>query len=188
MKLWTIQEASFYDKLKTEGYIQAADFHVSGASFAVYFLPQYKWLGRQMVLRGISPKPICPIWAWYKYDGVHKKPDLRCSGHLPRGTKGVCIEYEAEDNMVVLSQFEMWSWILNDGYLPCSKQEDDEIEKLEKAGKLSLSCIRQSWERMFDLAFGCQDFWGNLDERWIQACVAGIHIDQVRRVQQFTAK
>ncbi|HEW79227.1 MAG TPA: DUF3841 domain-containing protein [Phycisphaerales bacterium] len=188
MNLWTIQEASFYDKLEAEGYIQSIDFNLSKDSFGADFLPQYKWLGRQMVLRGISRKPICPIWAWYKYDGAHKKPDLRRSVHMPRGTKSVSIEFEAENKMVVLSQFEMWVWILHGGYLPCNDQENTAIEKLKDAGKLSVSRIRRSWSRMFDLTFGYEDFWGSLDERWIQACVPEIHIDQVRKVQKFAAK
>jgi len=187
MILWTIQETFVYDKLEVEGCIQATDFRGPGAD-DWWPHDKCKWLVRQMVLRGISRKPIWPIWAWYKYDGVHKKPDLRCSGHMPRGTKSVCIEFEAEDKMVLLSQFEMWVSILNGHYLSCSEQEDTAIEKLEGAGKLTVSRVRQSWSRMFDLKFGCEDYWGSLDERWIQACVPEVHIDQVRKVQKFTAK
>ena len=70
------------------------------------FLDAYRWMAKQMDRRIESETVSFPLWAWYQWDGVEKrKPDLRSSNHLPKGQRGVRIEFEQSDKGVLLSDF-----------------------------------------------------------------------------------
>jgi len=58
-----------------------------------------------------------PIWAWVK------KPDLRHSCHLAKGKKGVRLSIDVPDELVLLSEFNAWHFVLNDTYLPPTNNE-----------------------------------------------------------------
>ena len=60
------------------------------------FLDAYRWMTKQMEHRieSESETMSLPLWAWYQWDGIERrKPDLRSSGHLPKGQRGVRIEF-----------------------------------------------------------------------------------------------
>ena len=135
---------------------------------------------------GVTNKRTFPVWAWYVYDGKRKKPDLLCSGHLSRGTKGVCIEFDASDGEVLLSNYEHWHCVLNNWYLYKNDEEDEHFEKNPQL--LTETVVRKSWDRMFDLTFGSEDLWGPMDQRWIQACVPIVFNHQIRNVKRFLAR
>ncbi|UYZ73367.1 DUF3841 domain-containing protein [Moraxella bovis] len=66
------------------------------------------------------------MWAWYHAHGANKpKPDLRKSGHLPKGERGVRIEFTLPKERVLLSNFDGWHAVLNDW---CFALDDDEYE------------------------------------------------------------
>ena len=49
-----------------------------------------------------------PVWAWYQWEGVRKKPDLR-KERWANGFEGeefVCLECDIPDEEVVLSDFD----------------------------------------------------------------------------------
>jgi len=107
----------------------------------------YQWMRRQMDRRlGRAPSHVTyPIWSWLQYDSAAaSKPDLRCSAHLQAGTPGVRVEFEAEEQDVFLSDFDLWHYVLNSCYLPASAQERDRRSK---------RAIEESWEHIFDLDF-----------------------------------
>ena len=54
-----------------------------------------------------------PRWAWYKYDETKYRPDLRYSGYLKKGVKGVMIEFEESFENVLLTDFDEWHLVLN---------------------------------------------------------------------------
>ena len=119
MILWKIHADVFFKKSQRHGYIKADRRYTDHD-----FKDKYDWMAEKMLEKGITRKRIYPVWAWYTYDGKRKKPDLRCSGLLPRGTKGVCIEFEACESEVLLSNFEQWHSVLNNWYL-CKNEEED---------------------------------------------------------------
>jgi hypothetical protein len=179
--LWTIHPEYFFVKSKKRGYIKG-----DGRYIDHNFKDKYDWVAEKMLEKSITRKRTYPVWAWYKYDGKRKKPDLRCSGHLPRGTKGICIEFEAYKNEMLLSNFEQWHSVLNNWYLCKNEAEDAYFEKYPQL--LTETVVRKSWDRMFDLSFGSEDFWGPMDERWIQACVPIVYNHQIRNVFRFVAR
>ena len=75
MILWTIQPLEVYKQIQEIG-VYHCDFE---KSFLNDCRDQYDWLVRQMKHRiGAPPEGVSyPVWAWYMWEGVRKKPDLR---------------------------------------------------------------------------------------------------------------
>lgn len=181
MILWTIHTEHFYVKSKGRGYIKADARYV-----ARDMKNKYIWMAEKMLEMGLTKKRTFPVWAWYAYNGKRKGPDLRRSGHLPRGTKGVCIAFDAYDSDVLLSNFDQWHAAVNTWYLPKSEKEEAYFEKYPHL--LTETIVRRSWDKMFDLEYGSEDLWGPTNERCIQACVSIVHNNQIREVVHFVAK
>ncbi|MEO1087874.1 MAG: DUF3841 domain-containing protein, partial [Acidobacteriota bacterium] len=107
MKLWTIQTEPAWEFLTRHGYLRCSRSQADGD-----LLPAYDWMAEQMRSR-IGPPPssktTVPLWAWYQFDGIHRRrPDLRTSGFLPPGERGYRIEFTVDDDCVLLSDFELW--------------------------------------------------------------------------------
>ena len=184
MILWTIQMAEALDRLERKGRLEADWRRVEKS-----WLPAFRWMAQQMTLRlGIRQRRP-PVWAWHSYLGARKRrPDLRSSGHLPRGATGVRIEFDAPEGLVLLSDFDMWHCALNNWYLALSDSEDRRVEALKQKDKLPQQMIVRSWERMFALGCGSTKEWGRRSDRVIQACVPRVEAGWVRRVDRFTAR
>jgi hypothetical protein len=100
-----------------------------------YQVGAYRWMVGAMERRGVVTGGRPPVWAWHSFDPPRRRrPDLRCSGLLPRGTRGVRVGVEAPDSLVVLSGFDAWHAVLNGWYLSWSEAEDDRIERLKRRG------------------------------------------------------
>lgn len=195
MILWTIQRVEAWKKLNKDGVLSGCQQYVEP-----YFLEAYQWLIEQMKTR-IGPQlqpDAFPIWAWYQWEGQRKKPDLRSSGHLPKGEWGVRIEFEAGAQQVLLSDFDLWHYVLNYWYLPKSLAEGELLEaELEDHGLSFYESkplpdinyhrqIVESWQRIFDLDWYAE---GITDERKsIQATLWELRLDNVRDVREFKAR
>ncbi len=122
MLIWTVQTKSVWKKIRHEGIFLTDKSLIRHKEF---FLPHYKWMADQMIKRlGLSAyiSDCLPVWGWYQYDGEKmRKPDLRRSGHLPKDTYGVRPELEKDPAGVLLSDFELWHYVLSYWYLPKSK-------------------------------------------------------------------
>ena len=155
-----------------------------------YYQDTYDWLVEQMISK-IGDPPDCvkyPVWAWYK-DGKKYKPDLRNArfGYGKKGDKYACIEIEVPDEDVVLSDFDNWIVILNDGLISETEEEDEIIEKTynslsEEEKKIMKS---ENWRRVFDIS----PFNNGWDVRgeYIQATFWMLKKDYIRGVRFFTA-
>lgn len=184
VRIWTIQEERLLGSLERRGYLTSSFERVDPD-----FLRAYRWVARRMLDAGVSRANKCPLWAWRSYHGrQHRKPDLRMSMHLPRGTRGVRIELEVTASQMLLSQFEMWVWILGGRFVPKNAREWEEKERLRRAGRLTQESVRQSWERIFDLRFGDEGFWGPFEHRGIQACLPTLRLSDIRRIDRFVAR
>ena len=113
----------------------------------------YQWLSNRMKdLIGMPPPGVhFPVWAWYQWEGVRKRPDMRTHRHWSnKGTPIVLITFQIPDDKVLLSDFDMWHVILNDGYLPLDERDDkDEYTENEKLN---------SWDNIFRYDIET-DFW-----------------------------
>lgn len=206
MRLWTIQSEAFWERLEYDGSI-VADPEMVSEGFCgecERFSQAYEWLARRMAEKIGRPSPeAMPLWAWRQWIGERRaRPDLRASGHLPRGERGVRIEFEADPASVVLSDFNLWHFPLNYWYIGES-EKDSEAFDAELAGR-GLNQYRQkpllpdpvyhrriedSWDRVFDLDWGdwVHDKRGQ-SEKCIQATFWRLPLDEVVGVKRFTAR
>jgi len=181
------------------GYLRGHQEHVVDD-----WIPCYQWMRLQMQRRIKTPlyenTPFYPVWAWYQWQNdKKKKPDLRYSAHLGKGKKGVLIEFQADPNNVLLSDFELWHYVLNYWYLSTSQgmeQFDGEL----KTNNLALYKqqplpneefhlkIVHSWEKIFDLDWIDEEVVHDKKDKSIQGTLWEVSLAQVRSVQGFVAR
>ncbi len=182
MILWTIQHEDAWRRAQGSGFLRA-----DGRRQWRNFRAPYRWMEREMRRRiGELPRGVQhPIWAWLQYENERaRRPDLRRSGHLPSGTRGVLIEFSASKDQVLLSDFELWHYVLNQWYLPQTSSEARET--LEHA--LSVPHLKGSWQRIFDLDWYLKDVSVSRPEKSIQATMWQVPLSAVRSVKVFRAR
>lgn len=155
MILWTIQPIEIWKIIQKAGVYRCNPKQSSMPE--PEFVEKYEWLIRQMKKR-IGPPPegvVYPVWAWYKQNGKHRKPDLRDERwrYGPGDEDYTCIEFEIQDDQVLLSDFDSWHIILNNGLFSDSEEESDQKDAYYD----SLSAEEQrankekNWEQVFDI-------------------------------------
>jgi hypothetical protein len=195
MRLWTIQRIEAWRELRQSGLLRTNRRYVEHD-----VLPAYQWMAQQMSLRLDSHPQVnsLPLWIWYQWEGKGRnKPDLRSAGHLPKHEHGVLIDFEIDDRLVLLSDFEQWHYVLNYWYLPRSEADGEAFEReLSKRG-LSFyetkpirvrkihHAIEKSWERIFQLK---RKDGKPADNQSIQGTIWELRVDMVRNIQLFTAR
>lgn len=188
MKLFTIQKEYKWLEFQKTGILRADDKIICEESF----IESYFWIEDKM--HKLLPKPdiktIHPIWAWYRYCGKNK-PDLRKSGHIEKGEIGYRIEFEINDDKVLLTDFSNWHLILN-------ASEQDRINK--KFIFCHLDEINQDYlESLLNDGFEIIENqivlnWDNIilekksHVRDIQATLWHVNISQVINVDKFKSR
>ena len=196
VKLWTIQRPPAWDELRTTGILRATAKHVNPD-----FEDAYAWMRAQMVTRiGPPPEPDgYPVWAWYWYYGKRKpRPDLRYCGYLGKGDVGLRIEIECDPSDVLLSDFIDWHAVLNNRRLAASPSDDDAFSAEMQARGIDYSSrlvvpdvaarVRKSWELVFDLQRDVPEWKPPPDERYVQATMWEVRMDQVRDATLFVSR
>jgi len=124
--------------------------------------------------RKIEPptKSAAPVWAWFQFrDAARKKPDLRWAGHLKSGTRGVRVELVLSPSSVLLSDFDLWHYVLNNWAL------DD-----------GSGSRRRNWSRIFDLDFALEDIARVRARKAIQAVFWTAPLSAVADLDSFVAR
>jgi hypothetical protein len=139
----------------------------------VEFRRPYEWMAKRLGRRVPAPSQhAAPVWAWYQYDGeARPRPDLRRTGHLPRGTHGTRLELMLPASRVLLSDFELWHYVLNDWRIPVSGRA---------RGK--------NWDKVFDLDYHHPDVAAGRSKKAIQAVFWSASVSEVRAVDFFVAR
>lgn len=131
---------------------------------------------------------------------------MRKAGYAKRGDKIVQLTIDVDMRDVLLSDFDLFHYVLNYWYLPLGEEDDIEFEKeftsagyswgdlsdtqIESEAMLLLrEKIIKSWDRIFDLSKE-DDGWlyGKLCNKSIQATLWQIKFEQVKKVEMFIAK
>lgn len=127
MKLWTIQPVYILNELEQYGVYRARADRID---MLEYWGPSYLWLCDFLKQKDNCPEGVqYPIWAWHTFCGKRKKPDLRYNCYGSKGEELVCIEFEIPDDKVLLSDFELWHFVLNNWWLDTKMFEPDYTEE-----------------------------------------------------------
>lgn len=158
MTLWTIQPVCVLEELEQYGVYRARSDRISMLEF---FGPSYLWLCEFLNKKDPCPSGVqYPVWAWHTFCGKRKKPDLRHTCYGAKGEELVCIEFEIPDNKVLLSDFELWHFVLNNWWLDTemflpgfTEEQYDANHKLFEAlsPEEKQKKIEESWLNIFDV-------------------------------------
>ena len=157
MRLWNIQGIEIYEQLKRSGVAYCTKPQWGDDPIFMY---AYQWMAKQMRQR-IGEPPIdgieYPIWAWYQYDSAKKRKPTRSLGNIPEGLSAY-MEIEVPDKDVLLSDFDAWHCVLNQGPIDDWKSISKTIVVLEKESGRHLlyeeypqnlrDRIEKSWEEL----------------------------------------
>ncbi|MFD0986249.1 DUF3841 domain-containing protein [Methyloligella solikamskensis] len=195
MRLWTIQTKAAWDYLQKHGVLRASRKHQSED-----WPLAYKWMTDQLSKR-VGPPPsngMIPLWGWYQCRGQsRKRPDLRFWRFRtnPPG-KYTLIECDLPDEHVVLSDYDAWHIILNEGFVSVTDDDDDEYYagcrqyELTPTPELAEELNRTlygSWERVIDMEALTEPGYYAMDRKSIQACFWEIKQDQIKSAKPFTS-
>jgi hypothetical protein len=190
LKLWSIQFDYKLDELLSKGKIICVE-----NKFDKYWDKEYRWMADQMAQKLGQPqyKNQYPVWAWYQHESdIKPRPDLRKSAHLPTGNKGIRIEFEKEDEEVLLSDFILWHFPLSYKSLIADNERANKRfdKKLRELGldktdfenlphEIKLE-IEDSWQKIFDMNFKSKYYTDVQSKKMIQACVWEISEEEIR--------
>lgn len=198
MRLWAIQTIDAWNALQRTGVLRANPNVIDDSMLAAY-----RWMVARMHERlGRSPEGCqFPIWAWYQWQGQNRcKPDLRSHAHLEKGSHGVRIEIEADETDVLLSDFELWHFVLNYWYLPESEAEGELFDaELATVGLDFYRTkplpdlkyhrrIEESWFRIFDLEWSAVGMTSQKEGKAIQGVLWELRKEQVSDMKEFVAR
>lgn len=121
MKYYTLQTLKAWNEAKEIGYLNGNE------EFAIpEFKNYYQWMMKQMFKRLKNYNGEYPIWLWLSLDQVYIENTL--------DSDYVLLEIELSEDEVLLSKFDAWHIILNDGYFG----DNEEINQ------------EKDWEMLFD--------------------------------------
>ena len=177
MKLWTIQHKVAYDEMLQTGVLRANSEYI----FDELFRDSYEWMAEQMKKRiGNPPDGVeLPVWAWYQWEGIRKRPDMRSHGRSSeKGVPIVLLTVDVPDEQVLLSDFDYWHVVLCHGELIFPYDENAVYSEEERC---------KSWENIFDYECTFDD-----EERTIglstQATMWEIKAEWVLKVEHFKTR
>lgn len=188
LRLWSIQAPQAWELLRTHGAYTAQAQYTPPA-----WRHAYTWMCTQMQRRlGAAPAAgQMPVWAWRCWRGQQRmRPDLRCAGHLPAGAHGVLLTLQMAPSRVLLSDFELWHYVLNGWYLPANRGDERRFERsaaLLPAGARKRR-IEASWQRIFEPVVLRSPYTAPRRARAVQAAFWGLHPEEVLEARHFVAR
>ncbi|MFC4306357.1 DUF3841 domain-containing protein [Cohnella boryungensis] len=171
MKFWTIQSIGAWNHALSIGYLVGNRNYVSDE-----FLSSYQWMINHLKKRLPHYSGEFPVWLWTK------RPDLRTSGKLEKGQRGVLLEVELNDYEVLISDFMAWHIVLSNHFLALTEEEENEYHK----DLLSIT-KEESWKRIFDYKMIKQfEYWEGVEV--LQAVSDRIDIKRIRLIREFISR
>ena len=187
MVLYSIQHRCVWDQLRERG-----EYHGVASQVDAHWRHAYGWMRRQMQ-RQLGPAPAAgfmPVWAWRWWRGpARPRPDLRHRGHLRAGTAGVLLTLELAPSRVLLSDFELWHYVLNGWYLPANRADERRFARgAQRPPKVRARQIEDSWRRIFRIGELRPPYGHPLRSRAVQAVCWQLRLADVMQVREFKAR
>lgn len=202
LKLWTLQAPEVWQALQEQGtYRCPQEFALKELRHA------YTWLAGEMEKRlGPPPAPgITMIWAWHRWAGAKRpRPDMRYSGHAPRGEQLVMLELAIPAEQALLSDLDAWHAPLNGAYLATSDHDYERFAQLYEAHPEYQQRrhrefldryppglrqeVLESWQRIFDLESDNDYYTYPPEEKRVQATFWELRLDTVQSARTYTAR
>lgn len=189
MRLWTVQPREVYDLITSTG-IYSCDGAKADYLNALGNEAPYRWMAAQMAKR-VGPPPegvIFPVWAWHTMNWKHRRPDMRWSHFHGRKRPFALMEVEIPDKDVLLSDEELWHFVLNDWYLNDAANEaeynaaEEAFDALSEAQQRTVK--EKSWERIFSVLSPVDNGWVRLG-CFIQATFWELRKEQIVKVWHY---
>ena len=162
---------SFRCDARKSFYLRVRNYNKIGG-WDSFFHKSYAWMAEQMKLRNIQKDNRFPVWGWYRYhsaDKNRKAPRLR---QLSYAKGNYRLKLSVPDNLVLLSNFDLWHNPINDMFCGSEKYvckmmsiEDNKTWSKERLERLKL----KSWENIFKFK----------DDDAIQACFPSIEPEYI---------
>ena len=156
----------------------------------------YEWMRRQMHKRIPGYRGSSIWWSWYRIDGITaKKPDLRNRALWHWGTQGeewTRLELDVPSYEVLLSDVDLWPFVLNNWYLAYNEEESERWYKAypdpkpcSQYASSTQSLLEKSWDRIFKFETASFDpDWLRVGDT-IQGCFEVLRWRDVQAVTKF---
>ena len=190
MRLWTFQPADIYETLKKEKVL-----HTDASKIEMFYFDDeediqsrraYDYLVSKMKEKIGMPESESvqyPWWAWYKFNGKNKQPDLRRK-ECWYSEDMVCIELELPYEKVLLSDEELWYGPLNNSPIIMEKNDDIWDQKYNEYKNLDETVkqreIKKTWDNCFDISGDMKMYTSG---NWIQATFWDLNVNDVKKVR-----
>lgn len=183
MKLWTQQPLSVWKQvLRNNVYYPDSDHQNVLKNFGALgsmLTEPYDWMIQQLSQRITKPaKATVPVWWWLndQKQAPHFNDDDRANSDDPY----IIIEADVNYCDALFSDFELWTYVINNMYLhPITNETDEQWSKTQNWFD-SLPPVQQNVEmtRSWELIFGIHP----LASMGTQACTWSIDLDTVTKV------
>lgn len=216
MILQTIQPVSVLESLQKDSIVFSCPDYSEYGDDNMYwtFKQSYDWLKKEMIKRKIHPQnsETDLFWAWaWAGDLNKKKVDLRTRAYC-RNQANVLLTIEKNEKDILLSDFNLWHFVLNYWAIYTSKEEEKFWDKICSNKETNYydhkplpqpglnKQIEKTWELIFSLEEKEDGFYCNLDKKIqkylevykkrqvVQATFWNIKIDELRNVQYIKNK
>lgn len=194
IKLWSLISSEAYEELLNKKVLICNDEKLVDQDL----IDSYKWLIIEMNNRIINPDNIkYPLWAWYQaHNKNKKKPDMRYKEYYNSLDPNDIyrIEFIVDRSKVLLSDFNLWHYILNQMIICDTILEEDNIENIypdfykihyNDKPKEIRKIISDTWIKIFNLEYSKNHYHNYQADQVIQGCVWNIHLDQVTKIDKF---
>jgi hypothetical protein len=140
------------------------------------------------------------IWAWFQYESeMKRRPDLRNSGLLEKGTDGVRIEFIKPKTEVLLSDFDLWHYVLNYWHIADDENQEKEFDQKLAFNKIKFiekekylpeikKIVEKSWNKIFDMNYDFDYVAKPYEKKAIQATIWKLNIKEITNIDYFKAK
>ena len=184
MNVWTIQSEACWSIASKKGELRCTGPWDGTAAEKL----AYQWMTQQLLVRcGLSCRS--PVWFWMRYPGSESGPILEEQSLLAPGIRGVCVQAEVPDDLLLVSRYLGWIQAISGDYFAESSESYHRFHDHEFPDQARRQqAVINSWDRMFDLDFGDDDYWDPPHDRQLQGCSDGLALCNVSDVKPFIAK